>query len=115
MGPFGLIELEDKEQGKYFGLIRFKQTKPIWTIREISQTASSESIKNPEYQRKPWKIFVYYFFATFLDISTTESVCCCTFKANTFFFHLLKNCKQFGSLILTVTTQSSQTILSCPR
>ena len=90
-----------------------------------AKTLSSESIKTnigKPYQTSDETLedICVLFFLTFLNISTTESVCCGYFKTNTFFFHILKSCQQFSSLILlfqeitTLTTPSSQTILSCP-
>merc|ERR1712024_10826 len=66
---------------EFFWYDRFTTNRKYLNNREIFETALSESFKKKigksEHQMKTWKIFVYYFFATLLDISTTESVCCC--------------------------------------
>merc|ERR1712062_812884 len=81
-GPGGLVPTNTKIHLiiKFFWSDRIETNRKYLDSREIFETASSESIK------KHWKITIsdetlddlcIIFFATFLDISTTESVCCC--------------------------------------
>merc|ERR1711990_571295 len=62
---------------KFFWSDRFTTNRKYFNNREIFETALSELFKKHWKIRtsdETWKIFVYYFFATFLGISTTESV-----------------------------------------
>merc|ERR1711971_213183 len=56
-----------RKHGQYFGLIKYEQTKTIWTIAEISQTTSSESIKkNKKTDESLEDIGVLFFLQIFL-------------------------------------------------
>jgi len=62
--------------------MEFKTNKEdIWTILIIWKSAPTSNWKTKaQYQMKTWTNIYYVqsiFFATFLDISTTETVCCC--------------------------------------
>merc|ERR1712037_277932 len=54
-----------RKHRQYFGLIKFIQTKTIWTIAEISQTTSSEK-KNRKADESLEDIGVLFFLQIFL-------------------------------------------------